>query len=390
MLKIIIACIYFFLCKECNLVHYLFLRLLYSSLSFQCTYPVGQTAPESIIVNRKYTDISPPRKKAQSISNQKPQPLTSSKKYGDFIPCSPSVKKILSSTVNQTHPPSVGKVLTPYIPGKSTVQNNEHNANKSASACQGKEIVGTTQILFPQWQNKDALCWLDVVMCLLVHCKKLQENVKSFNEKHKTVLSTLLTAYSQACEILNSSRELKLSTSKSVPSSTEEKVQLASLRSPFTMQKSPDVVNKFQHMSLMDNRVKTGAGIKLSSQLDLEHYAIEDRYYYAFSMLQDVRETVFEKLQPRLQCEKGKNDSPLFAIPLLVKGNNAIEKLIMMKYRFDFNCKACGYKQSDSYEQVLPTIPKPPQNMRSAEPTVEWSCFKCRAPWQQQKMVFEK
>lgn len=142
-------------------------------------------------------------------------------------------------------------------------------------------------------------------------------------------------------------------------------------------------------MSFLD-KVKTGAGIKFSSEINKEINVIEDKYLHAFNILQDVRETVFLKLQPKLQCEKGKNDSPLFAIPLLVKGDSVVEKLIRMKYRFDFNCKACGYMQSDSFEQILPTLPKPPQNISIAEPTVERSCFKCRAPWQQRKMIFEK
>jgi hypothetical protein len=303
----------------------------------------------------------------------------------------PHVGKVQNSPSNQALPLSVGKVLAPYIPGKSApVQNVQHQEDQASAACAGKEKMETKPLLFPQWQNKEALCWLDVVMCLLVHCKKLQENVKSFNEKHKTVLSTLLTAYSQACEILNSTQELKLSLMKSVPSQSEEEIQLSSLQSTLTLQKSTDVVNKLRQMSLVDNGVKTGAGMKLSSQLDMERYAIEDRYYYAFNMLHNVRETVFEKLQPSLNCEKGKNDSPLFAIPLLVKGDSTVEELVGMNYRSEFHCKACGYKQSDSHQQILPTVPKPPQNIKSAELTVEQSCMKCRAPWQRNKMVFEK
>ncbi|XP_061178267.1 SUMO-specific isopeptidase USPL1-like [Saccostrea echinata] len=352
----------------------------------KCTYPVGQSSPESIIVNRKYTEISP-RKRTPSQTPQRAQPVIANKKHGDVIPCSANVRKILSSTIKPACSSAVGKPHTPYVPGKlGTVKYEEPLTNKGAPICQEDRRIKTKTLLFPQWQNKEALCWLDVVMCLFVHCKKLQE---SFHEADKSVLNTLFTAYNQACSILNASQELIPSGRKLSTCLTDRKVQQMSGR-PVAVQKSSDIVNKFQHLSVVDNGIKTGAGMKLSSELVSEFHPVEDRYHNAFSILQNVRETVFQKLQPSLQCEKGKNDSPLFAIPLLVKGDSDAEKMMMMKYRFDFHCRACGYEQSDCYEQVLPTIPKPPENLDLAEPTTERSCFKCRAPWQQRKMVFEK
>ncbi|XP_062573139.1 SUMO-specific isopeptidase USPL1-like [Saccostrea cucullata] len=352
----------------------------------KCTYPIGQSSPGSIIVNRKYTEISP-RKRTPSQTPQRAQPVTASTKHRDVIPCSANVRKILTSS---TKPSTVEKPHTPYIPGKLG-KNEEKFTSNGATVCKEARSIKTKTLLFPQWQNKEALCWLDVVMCLFVHCKKLQEHVKSFNnDTDKSVLTTLLTAYNQACNILNASQESIPSVRKQPISLMDRKVQPMPGQDLSAVPKSSDIVNEFQHLSVIDNGIKTGAGMKLCSELVSEHYPVEDRYHNAFCILQNVREAVFQKLQPSLQCEKGKNDSPLFAIPLLIKGDFDAQKLMMMKYRFDFHCRACGYEQSDSYQQVLPTIPKPPENIESAEPSVERSCFKCRAPWQQRKMVFEE
>lgn len=358
----------------------------------KCTYPVGQLVTETLILNRKYTDISPKKTtpKVTPTAIQKPQPINAKLKNRSHIPCLPSIKKILDTPINRVCSPVAKRPLTPYIPGKSK-QIHDRNvlATKTTLLNQEKENIKSKNdwILFPQWQNKEAMCWLDVVMCLFVHCKNLQENLKSYTEKDKTVLKTLLNAYNQACKILNNGIDSKNSCPKL--DLTKVGFQPPVKQTLTACQRSSDIVQNFQHMTVVD-QVKTGAGIKFSSEINKELNIIEDRYLHAFNILQDVRETVFLTLQPKLQCEKGKNDSPLFAIPLLVKEDSVVEKIMMMKYRFDFHCKACGYMQSDSFEQVLPTIPKPPQNIALAEPTVERSCFKCRAPWQQRKMVFER
>lgn len=358
----------------------------------KCTYPAGQLATDSLILNRKYTDISPKKttQKVTPTTLQKSQPINAKLRSRSHIPCLPSIKKILDTPINRVCSPTGKRPLTPYIPGKSK-QNHDREilATKTTLSYQEEENIKSKSdwTFFPQWQNKEAMCWLDVVICLFVHCKNLQENLESYTEDDKTVLKTLLIAYNQACKILNNGLDSKQDSPKL--DLTKVEYQQPVLQTLTASQRSSDIVQNFQQMSVVD-KVKTGAGIKFSSEINKEMNVIEDRYLHAFNILQDVRETVFLKLQPKLQCVKGKNDSPLFAIPLLVKGDSVVEKLMRMKYRFDFHCKACGYMQSDSFEQVLPTLPKPPQNIAIAEPTVERSCFKCRAPWQQRKMIFEK
>ena len=53
-----------------------------------------------------------------------------------------------------------------------------------------------------QWRNKHALCWLDVTMCLLVHCQQLrrlfQETHSYAQRQQESVLCPLLATYDQA------------------------------------------------------------------------------------------------------------------------------------------------------------------------------------------------
>ena len=65
----------------------------------------------------------------------------------------------------------------------------------------------------------------------------------------------------------------------------------------------------------------------------------------AVGVLYTARENIWKAIQPRLRCEKGKHDSPVFAMPLLVRENPEMKKAFTIHYRLVFNCTACGYSQ---------------------------------------------
>jgi hypothetical protein len=50
-------------------------------------------------------------------------------------------------------------------------------------------------------------------------------------------------------------------------------------------------------------------------------------------LLNEVREEVWTKLKCQLKCEKGQNESPVFAFPLLLKESPAVEEMFKMVYR---------------------------------------------------------
>ena len=63
--------------------------------------------------------------------------------------------------------------------------------------------------------------------------------------------------------------------------------------------------------------------------------------------LQDVRDKVWKYLQPKMKCERGVNDSPVTALPLLLRENGTVSEKMLQVYQWEFSCLACGYQQID-------------------------------------------
>ncbi|XP_063418225.1 SUMO-specific isopeptidase USPL1-like [Mytilus trossulus] len=248
---------------------------------------------------------------------------------------------------------------------------------------------------FPQWQNEEALCWLDVVLCLFVHSKAIRK-VEVENENvdlSHTILVTLFKAYEQACQLINKYRQKTTKNQLEVASRTrsgrlfsdpEESDSDAVVDSPNT-----EMLKEICKMNT--DTIKTGAGLSCSkdflSMLPLDE---QENYKKAFTLLRDTRENIWKKMQPRLQCVKGKNDSPVLAIPLMVKDNVHIEREFSVEYDFMLSCDACGYQQTDRYKKVLPTLPAMEQNFTMKEPCFLRSCFQCNAENQRRILKLNK
>nr|KAG5686372.1 hypothetical protein BaRGS_003373 [Batillaria attramentaria] len=150
----------------------------------------------------------------------------------------------------------------------------------------GAEVVN----LYVQWQNVDALCWLDVLLCMLVYSPTMTAIMTPERQAQLegTILSTLLKAHQQAQTILQNllSRASQL----------ENQLQAGTAGTQTGVTPSVNIVNK--------------ANIAEIGQ--------------AVGLLYSARETIWKAMQPRLRCEKGKHDSPVFAMPLLAAAGQRI------------------------------------------------------------------
>ena len=63
--------------------------------------------------------------------------------------------------------------------------------------------------------------------------------------------------------------------------------------------------------------------------------------------LQAAREKVWKYLQPKMKCEHGVNDSPVTALPLLLRENCTLLEKTLQSYQWKFSCCICGYRQVD-------------------------------------------
>jgi len=154
---------------------------------------------------------------------------------------------------------------------------------------------------------------------------------------------------------------------------------------------SGEMMKELCKFSLNSNSIKTGAGLSCSKDfMSMLSSDDQENYKNAFTVLRDIRETIWTKMQRRLQCVKGKNDSPVLAIPLMVKDSVYCERKFVVEYDFIFRCKVCGYQQTDRYKRVLPTFPSTGPNFTMRDPSFLRSCFKCNAENQRRVMKINR
>ncbi|GFS03533.1 SUMO-specific isopeptidase USPL1 [Elysia marginata] len=212
--------------------------------------------------------------------------------------------------------------------------------------------------LFVQWQNLDAMCWMDVVLIMLVYSPTLRPlvNLDPGHELASTLLITLLKANRQAQVLVQNL--LKKSNGAEV------------------------------------SGLQTGAGNTSTSIQDPKTAKLVckenmDEIGKAINILYAMREKIWQALQPRLRCERGKHNSPVLVLPLLVREKPAIKQMFTMNYRYVFKCEKCGYTQDDVHTKILPSIPAVPDDFNMKEPCFVRNCFECQAPNQRMKMKFE-
>ena len=190
-----------------------------------------------------------------------------------------------------------------------------------------------SEVKYLHWWNKDALCWLDVAMCMLVHSQTVRRLLKDVNTVENLV-KRIVTAWDEAQTIVNQ----RPMTSSGVGAGTPGRaVRLET--------------------SVGQVMVKTGGGKTLPSVASLRDLApsgLTDDIKVAqaqstegCNVLDAVREIVWQRLQPKLKCVRGDNDSPVFALPLLLRESAPLMQTFMVHYGWEMTCTECGYEHVD-------------------------------------------
>ncbi|XP_039111144.1 SUMO-specific isopeptidase USPL1 [Hyaena hyaena] len=198
--------------------------------------------------------------------------------------------------------------------------------SKCTSLCQSSSV---------QWRNANALCWLDCILSALVHLEELKNTVADLCSKEESVFWQLFTKYNQASKLL--------------------------------------------HTSQFDG-VKDGDCKKLPSEIFAK---IE-------TCLNEVRDEIFIRLQPQLRCTLGDMESPVFALPLLLKMEPLIEKLFMYSFFWNFECSQCGHKYQNRYMKNLVTFTNVIPEWHPLNAAHFGPCNNCSNKSQIRKMVLEK
>ncbi|XP_014821458.1 PREDICTED: SUMO-specific isopeptidase USPL1 [Calidris pugnax] len=191
-----------------------------------------------------------------------------------------------------------------------------------------KEDKGSTNDteLCLQWRNTHNLCWLDCILSALVHLEILQFALAKEYNDGKCLLQKLLTNYNQATVLLNTCKRSKVK----------------------------DVLPK------------------------------------AESHLNEIRNRIFTQLQPQLKCELGKQDSPVFVLPLLLQLDQQAEKLFLHSFSWKFECVCCGYKYQERFRKTLTTFTNIIPDWHPLNAVHVGPCNNCSDRSQRRQMILEK
>ncbi|KAL6060857.1 hypothetical protein STEG23_006416 [Scotinomys teguina] len=191
------------------------------------------------------------------------------------------------------------------------------------------------QTLCVQWKNSQALCWLDCILSALVHLAVLKNTVVEVCSREECVFGRLLEAYHQAEKLLHT-----------------------------------------HHLHAV-----TGEDCrKLTSEVLAE---IE-------TCLNEVRDEIFVKLQPKLRCTLGEMESPVFALPALLKLDPHVEKLFTYSFSWNFECSNCGHQYQNRCLKSLVTFTNVVPEWHPLNAAHFGPCNSCNSKSQIRKMVLER
>uniref|UniRef100_A0A8B9HEH0 Ubiquitin specific peptidase like 1 n=1 Tax=Astyanax mexicanus TaxID=7994 RepID=A0A8B9HEH0_ASTMX len=194
------------------------------------------------------------------------------------------------------------------------------------------EMMPYQQHLF--WKNKDNLCWLDSLLIALVHFgvfSEVNSGSNSFLSKSCHVRN-LCTRYRKTCTYL-----------KSKGKQLERVVKVPS---------------------------------------DVLHEAEKE--------LESLRMCIFQLLQPKLQCELGQKETPVFALPLLLRTDEWACGLFEHSGQWEFSCTSCGYTLNTSVEKTVTTFTQLVTDWHPLKAVHRAQCSNCNHKHQRRKLVFQK
>ncbi|XP_077990028.1 uncharacterized protein LOC144444475 [Glandiceps talaboti] len=235
------------------------------------------------------------------------------------------------------------KVFGGYTPGEKTNINAFQGSTGSRENCHINTAKDCTDVgdiqegtkegnICLQWQNQNAMCWLDVVLCTLVHCKSVHTLLDGLNGNGTSLIKELCQKYDEA------------------------------MQSVFDVQKTTNMTSSHHHGN-SDQATQT---------------------------LNDIRQKIWSHLQPGMKCELGRDDSPVLALPLLIKENTGIQEQFLLKYHWKFVCTDCGYQQTTRHEKVLITFPNVPPDFDISHPSFVRPCYRCKATNQRSTMIIDR
>ncbi|XP_034063135.1 SUMO-specific isopeptidase USPL1 isoform X1 [Gymnodraco acuticeps] len=194
---------------------------------------------------------------------------------------------------------------------------------------QSDELVSSPNHLF--WNNCDNLCWLDSMLIALVSCKSLRRS-KPKDEPQQSSVWQLMRGYEDVC----AATQLHQQTDRD-----------GDVRVPY------HVLQK------------------------------------ANAELHTLRMSIFKLLQPKLHCKLGQEETPVFALPLLLKTDCWAEPLFQSTFHWEFKCSECKTATKERVIKTLPTFTKVLPDWRPLDAVHLAPCNVCCQKNQRRTLILE-
>uniref|UniRef100_T1JB33 2-hydroxyacyl-CoA lyase 1 n=1 Tax=Strigamia maritima TaxID=126957 RepID=T1JB33_STRMM len=191
---------------------------------------------------------------------------------------------------------------------------------------------------FPQWFNKDNLCWLDVTLNLLIHNTFIKKELMSLEDS--SIVKTVITAYEELVSTVNSTAYKDEAALKTVVGNSPNKVE-----------------NVF---------------------VDKISVALEQ-----------IRDKTFDYLKAKLGCLRGQEESPIFALPHLLQAD-VLQKNVLHHCIFEFECDQCKFRETRSAQKLVLTLPRVSPDFTVLNAVIMAPCSACKTQNQKRKVKFEK
>ncbi|XP_061103350.1 SUMO-specific isopeptidase USPL1 [Conger conger] len=192
------------------------------------------------------------------------------------------------------------------------------------------EMVAAPSHLF--WKNENNLCWLDALLVALVHCRTLRKRAESLL-KNRSPIQRLCNRYSQACDLVKANEQM----------GPEDKI--------------------------------VGVPSAVLNQ--------------ALKELEELRMSTFTSLQPKLKCNLGQEETPVFALPALLRLDSQAEALFQHTFHWDFECSVCGHTSRSRCQKTLSTFTGVLPDWHPLSAVHLASCNQCLRRLQRRTMVLK-
>ncbi|XP_022091230.1 SUMO-specific isopeptidase USPL1-like [Acanthaster planci] len=228
------------------------------------------------------------------------------------------------------------------------------------------------------WTNKNALCWLDACLCVLVACRSLRACLAQLPEK--LAVRKLCTAFVEAqrrqtLEEHGTSQDARTQCARDLLETSVAPLEISGETGP-----NPNHnVEESSHNNVIASNVAATTHSKQATMLESNCWS---------NRLDKVRDELLCRLQPVMKCTLGQEESPVVALPALLRLDGSIEEHFMCRCRWEFYCSACGHAQIILNNKTIPTFTRVPADFSMADPVMLLDCYHCGVPNQESHLVF--